>query len=53
MYAPPIFRKTAGSLGPLPARPSEPMIVMNGDLLTKVDFHHQQGFVATMVMYQL
>jgi dTDP-glucose pyrophosphorylase len=47
---------TAGALSLLPERPREPVIVMNGDLLTKVDFvrlldfHHQQGFVATMAM---
>ncbi|MCB1800872.1 MAG: nucleotidyltransferase family protein [Gammaproteobacteria bacterium] len=47
---------TAGALSLLPQRPREPVIVMNGDLLTKVDFvrlldfHHQQGFVATMAM---
>ena len=47
---------TAGALSLLPQRPEEPVIVMNGDLLTKVDFvrllnfHQQQGFVATMAM---
>lgn len=47
---------TAGALSLLPERPLEPVIVMNGDLLTKVDFvrlldfHLQQGFVATMAM---
>lgn len=47
---------TAGALSLLPARPDEPVIVMNGDLLTKVDFvrllefHQRQGFVATMAM---
>lgn len=29
---------TAGSLSLLPEKPQEPLIVMNGDLLTKVDF---------------
>lgn len=47
---------TAGALSLLSERPQEPVIVMNGDLLTKVDFvrlldfHHQQGFCATMAM---
>jgi dTDP-glucose pyrophosphorylase len=47
---------TAGALSLLPERPQEPVIVMNGDLLTKVDFvrlmnfHNQQAFVATMAM---
>jgi dTDP-glucose pyrophosphorylase len=45
---------TAGALSLLPERPSAPMIVMNGDLLTKVnfasmvDFHQEQGGLATM-----
>lgn len=47
---------TAGALSLLPEVPHEPIIVMNGDLLTKVDFvrlldfHNKQGFVATMAM---
>jgi NDP-sugar pyrophosphorylase family protein len=47
---------TAGALSLLPQRPDEPVIVMNGDLLTKVDFvrlmdfHERQGFIATMAM---
>lgn len=47
---------TAGALSLLPKRPTEPVIVMNGDLLTKVDFvrlldfHQRQGFCATMAM---
>jgi len=47
---------TAGALSLLPDIPREPIIVMNGDLLTKVDFvrlidfHNKQGFVATMAM---
>lgn len=47
---------TAGALSLLPQRPGEPVVVMNGDLLTKVDFvrlldfHARQGFVATMAM---
>lgn len=45
---------TAGALSLLPSRPTGPMIVMNGDLLTKVnfsslvDYHMQQGATATM-----
>lgn len=45
---------TAGSLSLLPFRSQEPVIVMNGDLLTKVnyqqllDFHLQQQAAATM-----
>jgi NDP-sugar pyrophosphorylase family protein len=47
---------TAGALTLLPERPAEPFIVMNGDLLTKVDFvrlldfHRRQGFAATVAM---
>ncbi len=47
---------TAGALSLMPEPPREPIIVMNGDLLTKVDFvrlldfHHRQGFVATMAV---
>lgn len=47
---------TAGALSLLPETPREPIIVMNGDLLTKVDFvrllefHNKQGFIATMAM---
>ena len=47
---------TAGALTLLPNRPQEPFIVMNGDLLTKVDFvrllefHRRQGFAATVAM---
>jgi dTDP-glucose pyrophosphorylase len=47
---------TAGALTLLPERPTEPFIVMNGDLLTKVDFvrlldfHRKQGFTATVAM---
>ena len=47
---------TAGALGLLPELPDEPLVVMNGDLLTKVDFvrlldfHRRQGFIATMAM---
>ncbi|MBB3213008.1 dTDP-glucose pyrophosphorylase [Herbaspirillum sp. Sphag1AN] len=45
---------TAGALSLLPERPAEPFFVMNGDLLTKVnfnqmlDFHGKQNAVATM-----
>ncbi|WP_103027998.1 nucleotidyltransferase family protein [Salinibacter altiplanensis] len=45
---------TAGPLSLLPERPEEPMIVMNGDLLTKLnfshllDYHRDQGSAATM-----
>lgn len=47
---------TAGALSLLPDIPREPILVMNGDLLTKVDFvrllefHTKQEFVATMAM---
>lgn len=45
---------TAGSLSLLKARPEQPLIVMNGDLITKVnfeqllDFHAEHGAQATM-----
>lgn len=45
---------TAGALGLLPEKPTEPMIVMNGDILTKVNFeqllrfHTEKGACATM-----
>lgn len=45
---------TAGSLGLLPEIPSQPLIVMNGDVLTKINFKHLLAFhedhksVATM-----
>lgn len=47
---------TAGALSLLPEKPSHPIIVMNGDLLTRADFnrvlaHHQvENSVATMVV---
>ncbi|MEI6286857.1 MAG: nucleotidyltransferase family protein [Bacillota bacterium] len=47
-------RGTAGALGLLPNKPDKPIIVMNGDLLTKVDFnnllkfHLDQKAVGTM-----
>lgn len=45
---------TAGALGKLPELPTHPIIVMNGDLLTKVnysfllDFHQENNSKATM-----
>ena len=45
---------TAGSLGMLPSDIVLPILMMNGDLLTKVDlqqllsFHHEQDAIATM-----
>lgn len=45
---------TAGALGLLPEVPREPLIMMNGDLLTKVNFsellsyHQRQAGIATM-----
>lgn len=47
---------TAGALYFLPELPKEPILVMNGDLLTKVDFgelldyHIEQGAAATMAV---
>ncbi len=47
---------TAGALYFLPEAPKEPILVMNGDLLTKVDFgelldyHIEQGVEATMAV---
>jgi NDP-sugar pyrophosphorylase family protein len=47
---------SADALSLLPEIPREPIIVMDGNLLTKVDFvrllefHNKQGFVATMAM---
>lgn len=35
---------TAGALSLLPEKPQEPLIVMNGDLLTKVNFSQLLGF---------
>jgi len=37
---------TAGALGILPFKPQEPLLVMNGDLLTKVNFQHLLDFHA-------
>lgn len=45
---------TAGALSLLPPDPQDPVLVMNGDLLTKVnfrqllDFHHEQNAAGTM-----
>lgn len=47
---------TAGALSLLPAAPKDPMIVMNGDILTQVDFsslvayHHEHSAAATMAL---
>ena len=47
---------TAGALSLIPERPTEPVIVMNGDLLTKANFrqllayHREQGTDATMAV---
>lgn len=35
---------TAGAIGLLPQRPTAPLVVMNGDLLTTVDFENLVGF---------
>ena len=49
---------TAGCLRLLPQRPTEPIIVMNGDILTSIDFHQMLDFhtetrsVATMGVYE-
>lgn len=42
---------TAGALGLLPEIPTEPMIVMNGDILTKVNFEQLLHFHAEMEGY--
>ena len=34
---------TAGALRTLPSRPDDPLIVMNGDLLTRMNFQHLLG----------
>lgn len=47
-------RGTAGALALLDPRPRDPIVVMNGDLITDLnlshllDFHHRQGSTATM-----
>jgi len=38
---------TAGALGLLPERPQLPLIIMNGDLLTKINFQHLLDFHQT------
>ena len=35
---------TAGALGLLPIRPEHEILVMNSDVLTRVDFSHLLGF---------
>lgn len=51
-----MFLGTAGALSLLPAKPTEPIIVMNGDLLARanyhslLNFHHAQAAVATMAV---
>jgi dTDP-glucose pyrophosphorylase len=45
---------TAGALGLLPAAPSVPLLLLNGDLVTNVDLgamldaHHRRGYAATV-----
>jgi len=47
---------TAGALTLLPSRPQHPLVVMNGDLMTKasfasmVDYHARHGGIATMAV---
>jgi dTDP-glucose pyrophosphorylase/CBS domain-containing protein len=47
---------TAGALGLLPERPREPLLIMNGDLLTAInfgsmlEFHAEQQAMATMAV---
>ncbi|TAL04680.1 MAG: alcohol dehydrogenase [Rhodospirillaceae bacterium] len=49
---------TAGALSLLPERPTQAIIVMNGDLVTRVnfrhliDFHNQHGTAATMAVWE-
>jgi dTDP-glucose pyrophosphorylase len=49
---------TAGCLHLLPERPREPIVVMNGDILTSIDFHQmldfhaETGSIATMGVYE-
>ncbi len=49
---------TAGALSLLPEKPTKPLLVMNGDLLTKVNlgqllhFHESHGALATMCVRQ-
>jgi NDP-sugar pyrophosphorylase family protein len=50
---------TAGALSLLPEEPTKPVIIMNGDLLTKVNFNHllsfheQNGMSATMCVREM
>jgi len=50
---------TAGALSLLPKKPTKPVIIMNGDLLTKVNFsqllsfHEQHGMSATMCVREM
>ncbi len=37
---------TAGALGLLPQRPADPILVLNGDVLTRVDYNHLLRFHA-------
>lgn len=49
-------RGTGGALGLLPQRPTAPLVVMNGDLLTRInvtrmlEFHRSQACMATMAV---
>lgn len=49
---------TAGALGLLPERPTAPLFVMNGDILTNIDFgnildfHRDHHAAATMCVYE-
>jgi dTDP-glucose pyrophosphorylase len=49
---------TAGALGLLPTKPQKPMLLMNGDILTKInfgqilDFHKKNGTEATIGVKQ-
>ncbi|MEI8394119.1 MAG: nucleotidyltransferase family protein [Rhodospirillaceae bacterium] len=49
---------TAGSLSLLKERPDEPILVMNGDILTSVDFrqmlqfHQENGALGTMALHE-
>lgn len=49
---------TAGALSLLPEKPSLPLVVMNADVLTKMnfkhllDFHHEHNSIATMCVRQ-
>ena len=49
---------TGGALGLLPEKPSHPLVVMNGDLLTRINvtrllnFHQEGGYKATLALRQ-